>query len=447
MIPINNTGEPTPLSLEKTCKLLQALLDLKADAQESDSSVPVIPTEVEQAIEDLLQAQNTFVTNIDKFLQKFKTYDHIGNFNVVKTMVETCPELLATTNNNDKGRLPIHYAVCSNIRQGQETFLPLFASVGMKYKIGGEEARGGLLIKNSNGNDVFNILARMEGTTGSFEALRNIQPEPLFFNEDVQRYSLVSCQLSLVRFDTASFERRMDVLKYLLDLNENCLFQKDSSNRIPLWHLCHQQTRGSDPKLLLKILEYLLKRSICIRPSCPTLGGLFYQSDEGFVINQLIDEFDMNDVWNSIETVLTSINSKNREQLPLILHRTIRCSPESVGEVLMRFPDSVNDRDKDNRLPIHVALDEGIGWGNPLVMMIQSNQHHLKHCDPVTKFPLLALAAREPSCDLRTIFYLIQKNPDCCVNRAIPMIESMSSESQPMKKRKLDDESSSRSMT
>ncbi len=52
-------------------------------------------------------------------------------------------------------------------------------------------------------------------------------------------------------------------------------------------------------------------------------------------------------------------------------------------------------------------------WSHGLLTIIHANNYHLKDHDPVTKLPLHALAAKEPSCDLRTIYYLIRKNPDC----------------------------------
>ena len=93
--------------------------------------------------------------------------------------------------------------------------------------------------------------------------------------------------------------------------------------------------------------------------------------------------------------------------------RTIQRTPQYVSHALIRFPDLVYNRDKNDRLPIHYALENGMEWNNELVTMIVGNQQHLKDCDPVTKLPLLALAAMEPSCDLRTIYYLLSKNLEC----------------------------------
>lgn len=211
-------------------------------------------------------------------------------------------------------------------------------------------------------------------------------------------------------------------MKYMIDLNEDSLFCvfNNKTMPIPIWYLSLNYLGNFDVNLYLKALEYLLKRAITSRPLCPTIGGLFHEVEveEGeFVLSKLVDKFGSDQVWDCIERALTSINVKD-QQGQMILHRTIECAPQFVSQILMRFPDLVYDRDKNNRLPIHYALENGMEWNNNLVTMIHANHLHLKDCDPVTKLPLLALAAKETSCDLRTIYYLLRKNPEC-VNSAI----------------------------
>ncbi len=126
----------------------------------------------------------------------------------------------------------------------------------------------------------------------------------------------------------------------------------------------------------------------------------------------MINKFGADEVWDCIERALTSINFKDSEY-PSIVHQTITCTPQYFNKALMRFPNALHERDKDNRLPIHLALDNGMVWDYNLGTIIQANYLQLKDCDPLTKLPLLALAAREPSCDLRTIYYLLGKNPEC----------------------------------
>lgn len=95
-----------------------------------------------------------------------------------------------------------------------------------------------------------------------------------------------------------------------------------------------------------------------------------------------------------------------------ILHQTIKHAPHHCGQVLTRFSDSVYERDHQNRLPIHSALARGMNWSHELVTIIHANHSNLKELDPMTKWPLFALAGMEPSCDLRTIYKLLQNHPE-----------------------------------
>ncbi len=166
------------------------------------------------------------------------------------------------------------------------------------------------------------------------------------------------------------------------------------------FNLLLQLTNQRYSNLLLKIL----KRAVSYKPSCPTIGGLYHEVKElnegEFVLSKLVEKFGTDGVWDCIERALTSINFRD-DEYPSIVNQTITCAPQYLNKVLMRFPDAFHERDEDNRLPINVALDNGIEWDNNL--MIHVNQFHLKDRDPRSTLPLFALAAREPSCDLRTI--------------------------------------------
>lgn len=67
-------------------------------------------------------------------------------FTGTKTIIETCPGLLATKNVKGSG-LPIH---CAISRCGNEELVPMMASVGNQYAVGGIEARGGLLVEDKD---------------------------------------------------------------------------------------------------------------------------------------------------------------------------------------------------------------------------------------------------------------------------------------------------------
>ena len=211
-------------------------------------------------------------------------------------------------------------------------------------------------------------------------------------------------------FRPHNFDKKMNMMQYLLDLDEDSLFHIDEDNKNPLCYIVNEDIINPNNSLHLKTLEYLLKRGISARKTCSTIGGLFHEvADDDFVLRRLINRLGKEEVWDCIHKVLSSITFKD-DKYPMILHQT----PEHVDQVFVRFPDSMYDRNTvHNRLPIHIALDRGMEWGHSLMTILHANNNHLEVNDPMTKLPLHALAAKEPSCDLKTIYYLIRKNPDC----------------------------------
>ena len=122
-------------------------------------------------------------------MSRWGTTHQLQYENTVKTIIETCPELLATKDGN--GMLPIHSASTSdNVYNELEVYIPLLAEVGMKYEVGGKEGRGGLLISDGSYNPLQN-LARWNGNKGLFEQLRNVNCGPLFVKEDICDYRLL----------------------------------------------------------------------------------------------------------------------------------------------------------------------------------------------------------------------------------------------------------------
>ncbi len=205
-------------------------------------------------------------------------------------------------------------------------------------------------------------------------------------------------------FDEVYFDR-MDLLQYFVDLDEDSLFHIDQDNKKPLCYIVNENIENPpDNSLRLKTLEYLLKQGTSARKTCSTIGGLFHEvADDDFVLRRLINRLGKEEVWDCIHKVLSSITFKD-DEYPMILHQTIQCTPEYVDQVFVRFPDSIYDRTiVHNCLPIYIALDRGMEWGRSLMAILHANNNHLKDIDPVTKLPLHALAAKEPSCDLKTI--------------------------------------------
>ena len=125
----------------------------------------------------------------------------------------------------------------------------------------------------------------------------------------------------------------------------------------------------------------------------------------------MVDKMGKEKIWDCIERAL--LKHKELNDLPCILvHQTIQHTPEYCSEVIKRFPQSVHLRNKNNRLPIHVALEKGMGWSLELAYLLNASQEYLKEVDPVTNLPPFVLAGMGESCDLRTIYDLLRKHPE-----------------------------------
>ena len=96
--------------------------------------------------------------------------------------------------------LPCYTAAFSSHKTSITKYLLLFAKIGLKHKIGGEDSRGGLLILSSFGQ---NALECIKGTE-NFDVLQDHDPQ-LFYIEDIRKYNLLH---------QAALSRHFDQVKY-----------------------------------------------------------------------------------------------------------------------------------------------------------------------------------------------------------------------------------------
>ena len=394
MIPFT-TSTSTSLSIEKTANLLQNLVNLKEQNVE-------LPEQISKSMDALLDAQQTLVKDVDSYLQSYKTYKNEDeNYVIVKPIVESSPEFLATSTTGII--YPIHNAA-TIATPSCHNYLKLFIDVGLKHNVGGKDSRGGLA--SQRGEMVDDVALRQIEHYEIFEMLREMNP-PLFYIEDIQKYHLLHYAIQC---------RSLDRMKYLINLDPSCVNQRDEQNYLPIHFLEDDSFDEIDEGR--EMLQYLIKSSLSFSPSSETIGGLFTRKPpfEGnfITINCLVNqqEPEVKLLWDCIEKALS--NHKEQNDLPCILHQTIKHTPQHCSEIIKRFPTSVHVRDQNNknRLPIHVALETGMEWSLELEYLIATSHEYLKDVDPVTKCPPFLLAGMGRSCDLRVIYDLLRKHPD-----------------------------------
>jgi hypothetical protein len=408
------TSTATVLSIEKTATLLRNLVDL---GNQTNVGFPSI---IEEYVSELLDAQTIFVNQIDQYMHR-REHD-VNEVETVRVIIEACPEFLTTKNGS--GKLPIFSS--AHDYPSSSIFVPLLAKAGHQHGIGGLNGRGGLLMDDSRG---FNTLQYLTSnpSADTFKALMSTEP-PLFQKQDVRDHQLLHF---------AVVHKQIENVKLMIELDASCIYHCNGQNQIPICHsyfapaVIDKETKIRE----LEIVRYLLQTAIKYDAHHPSIGGLFRAGtdNEGLVLSSIISKFGRRDTWDCIEQALSRFDN-----LP-ILHQTILHAPQHCITVMTHFPDSVFLRDKRNRLPIHVALASGMSWSSNLVAIINANRPHLKDRDPLTGWPPFTLAAMEPSCGLKTAYYLLMKNPEQAEKFDVENLESSPKVNSKGKKRGIDE--------
>ena len=265
MIPISSS---TTLTLEKAAKLLQSLVDLR------DNTHVDLPEEISKRVDRILKAQQKLTKDIDGYFRKESTYTDEDNLEMITTIVETCPEFLATRTLDNYNRLPCHYAA-EEATTFVHKYLFLFARIGHQYQIGGKSKRGGLLVKYDGGSNALHYVKHPK----VFNVLKSHDP-PLFYAEDVQKYILQHY---------ATCCHNIDLVKYFCDLDPSCLYQFARRNVLPI-HTALLRRGDKDEKG--EIVQYLIQKNVSYCGSDETIGGLFTTypfSNSTLVLNKMVE--------------------------------------------------------------------------------------------------------------------------------------------------------------
>ena len=136
----------------------------------------------------------------------------VDEIETVTTIIETCPEFLATKDNF--GSLPCHWAAYNYDTASRTTYLPLFADIGRRHNIGCEGTRGGLLVQNNCQHNALQALSLSCSSGDTIKAMMTTYEPPLFFVEDV-------CNHELIHFAVNS--QCLENVKFFVDLYPSCV--------------------------------------------------------------------------------------------------------------------------------------------------------------------------------------------------------------------------------
>ena len=313
----------------------------------------------------------------------------------VKTVIKAFPSALSHL--DDDGSLPIQAAACF---ERSVSFVPFLAAEGVKFNVGGEGKRGGLL-----GEDPvysLNVLQKVVGSAGFLglldmdssacdlfylDILTKLCESKLLRKDDVVKHHLLfwSCSaLSKERF------------KYLVDWDPEAL-EKTLYEGVPL--LQAFANIGE-----LGNFAMVLKAGIKHYPE--HLGFLFRKNNDGITSCQIaFEEYGKDETFKVIQECIPA-DSKYP-----ILHRVIKNASQYMDDFAKRYPSAIYLRDEHQRLLHHTALGSGTNLSTDAVFILRMRDEEIEERDPVTDLYPFAIAASAEKCDLSTVHYLLRRNP------------------------------------
>jgi len=345
-------------------------------------------------LEDAMKMVQDLSTKAGEYLHNLPHVTKPPSEDEVRAVIKTFPESLSHI--NSKGRLPIHSAVW-DIKS--LPFVPLLVEEGVKLKVCGEGKRGGLLVvdpspANTNRNNVLQLLVNLQDTIGetssdsvNLDVLKRLRESNLLCKEDIRQYHLLRfscCPTSNARFE------------YLVDWDPEAL--KDHNNRgYPLLHTAAGYT---------VIDHFVMALKAGMKHFPEELGCLFHKHSDGESACELaIDEHGKDETLKIIQDHILETNNHP------ILHHVIQNAAQYMNDFVTRYPSAISLRDEKHRTLHHVALSSGASLRSEPVLLSSMTDKKLEEKDPVTDLYPFAIAASAETPDLRTVYYLLRRNP------------------------------------
>lgn len=310
-------------------------------------------------------------------------WDEKPSIEAVEKVVKKFPSTLSYE--DEDGDIPIQ-AVAG---QAVSKYVPLLATEGIKHKVGGEDARGGLLSYDSNRMNALESLCHFcsddEERVNVFKMLRQLG---LLRKNDIQEYRLLKA---------TCFSHCRQRFEYLVSWDPDALIQTRIRNK-PLIHYMVLDERDFSIHLLLKAgFEYHPK----------TGGVLFVKDDDGITgLDCMCNVKGVDEVMSLLHGILSpSCNYP-------ILHHVFVKAPRHKDLFMKQFPWAYHLKDHNDRTLHQAVLAAGADVVNSTYMILASlTDDQIRTKDPVTTlYPFAAMAVGEHA-DLEKSFYLLRRQP------------------------------------
>ena len=262
----------------------------------------------------------------------------------VEAIITALPSVLSVKNN--KGRIPIQQACWFH---DSVEYVGLLAREGIKYNVGGEGKRGGLLLEDPTAKDNRNTLQLLTDLKSCFnqvkwdalyrDALEDLWESGLLTAADIIEYNLLfySCR-----------NKRQRRFEYLSDMYPEALKKPDNDGKV-IFHAIIEQREANDESIQI-FLRTALKHF-------PNELGLLFQKDRRgrTAVEVAISRHDKDTVFKAIRQCIPPDTS-----LP-ILHHVVKHAPQYISDFTFYYPNAVylKDEHDNNRTYFQARIASG----------------------------------------------------------------------------------------
>ncbi|GFH61983.1 hypothetical protein CTEN210_18459 [Chaetoceros tenuissimus] len=348
-----------------------------------------------EILEALEEANAKIKKALGRSMHRLGWRKHKPSIEAVEKVANKFPSTLSFPNGS--GSIPIQSAATTC--DGYE-YVPILAKEGVKHKVGGEDARGGLLMlvpyENLGWNTLqwfVNVSDDDEFDTKKVHVLKELRKLDLLVKVDIQEQKLfLYCcsNMNKLRFE------------YLANWDPDALIETRTNRNVRLTHC-----KLSEENLLL-----ILKAGFQYHPH---IGGLlFVKDDEG---NTAFDALCNGKGTANIMSLLHQILSTKRDYP--ILHHVLVKAPQHRELFMSKFPWAYHLKDHNGRALHQAVLAAGPDVMNANKQLFASlSDEQIQEKDPMTTlFPFAAMAVGEHA-DLDQCFYLLRRHPSVLEKRS-----------------------------
>ena len=370
------SSESTINNFFKTFKTLHSIKD-ELDTEYYDGLAEIL----NKAMQDVSD-------HTGKFLHKELDEKELDD-ETLKKMITAVPSSLSYE--DEDGRLPIHSAVWNS---KSEQYVTLLAREGLKYNVGGDDKRGGLLSQDTDGLNTLHLLANRSysdemGDESCLRVLIELRELKLLRKQDINDHNLLfhACHpSSQLRFN------------YFLNWDPDELKMHHMNGNHLIHDICHYRDIDS--------FKVFLKAAIERYPN--ELGLLFQKDDDGMTgCECAVMGFGKDETINAIGEFIPFDNP----QLP-ILHHVIVHTPQFMNDFVNKYSSAAYLRDHQGRTLHQATLASGNRrFRNHAMFFVGMSDEDVREIDPGSDLYPFMVAASGQTSDLSAVYNLLRRNP------------------------------------